>query len=293
MRGYVQSSRPRRRPKYNINWKRFGAFIAVVLLIIVFIIYIINPDLFSNQYRVADMKADHLEAYFKAARDQKVPWIYLAAVDRAENVPESEITAERSANIGIYLKDIENTDQLKGMLESYNSDKKFLSRVEREVKKFSYLNNIYKDKVFPIVLDYEYTYEDGFGAGRSYGGERTHEGIDIMCDFDVPIVSVGDGVVEKIGWLELGGWRLYIKGDDGVHYYYAHMSKYVPGIKKGSKVKRGQTIGYVGDTGYGPTGTTGKFEPHLHFGMYEKEKAVNAYPFLKAWEIYKVKLSSD
>lgn len=293
MEGYIQSKGPKYRHKYSINKKRFTTFIAVVVLTIALIVYIINPDLFSNQYRIADMEDDHLEVYFKAAIDQNVPWFYLAAVDRAEDVASGDITVERAAKIGLYLKDIESANQLRDMLTSYNSNKKFLSRVEREVKKFEYLKEVCEDKVFPIVLGHEYTYEDGFGDGRSYGGERRHEGIDIMCDFDVPITSVGDGIVEKMGWLELGGWRLYIKGDDGVHYYYAHMSKYAPDIKKGSKIKKGQIIGYVGDTGYGSIGTTGKFAPHLHFGMYEKGKAINAYPFLKAWEMYKVKLSAD
>ena len=155
------------------------------------------------------------------------------------------------------------------------------------------MNSIYENKVFPIASEYEYAYEDSFGAKRTYGGERSHEGIDIMCDFDIPIISVCDGVVEAKGWLELGGWRLYIKGNDGIHYYYAHMSKYASGIREGSRIKKGQLIGYVGDTGYGSIGTSGKFDPHLHFGMYEKGKAVNPYPFLKAWEIYKVKLNGD
>jgi len=264
-----------------------------VFLIIGIITYLVNPDLFFNKYRIADMDPAQLEIYFQAGRDQKVPWHYLAAVDRAEKTSADEISVERSATIGLYLQDIQNTDQLGDMLKGYNDDKRFISKVEREVKKFEYLADVYKDKVFPVVLNSEYTYEDGFGDGRSYGGERQHEGIDLMCDFGVPIVSVGDGEIEKIGWLELGGWRLYIKGDDGVHYYYAHMSKYAPEIKKGSKIKRGQVIGYVGDTGYGPTGTTGQFDPHLHFGMYEKGEPVNPYPFLKAWEMYKVKLNSN
>lgn len=289
MEAYIGSRHIRygRRKRYTINKRRFTMFLTTLFLLIVLILYIIMPDVFSNQYRVGDMEAEHLNIYFNTALDQKVPWFYLAAVDKAEKISAGNVTTERSGKIGLYLQDIQSSDQLRDMLANYREDKKFLSKVDREVKKFKYLNGIYEGKVFPILLGYEYVYEDGFGAKRTYGGERSHEGIDIMCDFDTPVISVCNGTVKKKGWLELGGWRLYIEGSDGIDYYYAHLSKYAASIKEGSNVKKGQLIGYVGDTGYGSIGTSGKFEPHLHFGMYEKGKAVNPYPFLKAWELYK------
>ena len=116
-----------------------------------------------------------------------------------------------------------------------------------------------------------------------------HEGIDLMAaDTGVPILSVCSGVIEKAGWNELGGYRIGIRGEDNVYYYYAHMSRYEGTPKAGDKISKGQLIGYVGDTGYGPEGTTGQFEPHLHFAMYlgkgEDLRAFNPYPFLKAWE---------
>ena len=40
-----------------------------------------------------------------------------------------------------------------------------------------------------------------------------------MCDMETPLLAVCDGVVEKKGWLELGGWRIGIRGDDGIYYY--------------------------------------------------------------------------
>lgn len=56
-------------------------------------------------------------------------------------------------------------------------------------------------------------------------------------------------------------------------------------------MKKGQVIGYVGDSGYGPEGTTGQFAPHLHLGIYVREstfspkrETINPYLFLKVWE---------
>ena len=58
------------------------------------------------------------------------------------------------------------------------------------------------------------SYEDSFGAERNYNGSYPHEGCDIMAENNVsgyyPIVSVSDGTVENIGWLEKGGYRVGI-----------------------------------------------------------------------------------
>ena len=147
------------------------------------------------------------------------------------------------------------------------------------------LSGVYQDKVFPIA-GHEYNYANDYGDGRSYGGQRRHEGIDIMCDMGKFSPGGMRRCGREKGWLELGGWRIGIRGNDGIYYYYAHLSRYEDGLEKGHKVKKGQIIGYVGDTGYGKEGTTGKFPPHLHFGMYERddwtgsgEKAINPYPF--------------
>ena len=137
------------------------------------------------------------------------------------------------------------------------------------------------------------SYGDTWGAGRSYGGDRKHEGTDLMAPGGTPILSVSDGQVIGKGWNTLGGWRLTIQDEEHPQmiYYYAHLSRYAEGLEKGDRIKKGEVIGYVGDSGYGPKGTTGQFAPHLHFGIYVRpslwtpmRKAINPYPFLKVWE---------
>ncbi len=132
-------------------------------------------------------------------------------------------------------------------------------------------------------------YENSWGDARTYGGERKHEGIDIMAGENVPgkypVVSMTDGVVENIGWLELGGYRVGIRSKNGGYFYYAHLNSYADGISEGKKVKAGQMIGYMGNSGYGPEGTTGMFAVHLHIGMYIREKdgsekSINPFPYL-------------
>ena len=146
---------------------------------------------------------------------------------------------------------------------------------------------------FPVYSDRigeaEYYFENGYGAGRTYGGDRKHEGIDIMSSLNQPgclkIRSVSDGIIEKKGWLELGGYRLGIRSRSGIYYYYAHLDHYEDGIKEGKHVRAGEIIGYMGDTGYGPEVTRGQFDVHLHFGIYtmkaDEEVSLNPYYLLE------------
>ncbi len=136
--------------------------------------------------------------------------------------------------------------------------------------------------IFPIEKGYKYT--NTFGDPRTYGGERKHKGTDIMCKKGTPIKAIESGTIVKIGWNNLGGWRITIKSKTH-QWYYAHMSKYAKGMKVNTKIKSGQIIGYVGNSGYGPKGTTGKFDPHLHLQTWNivdgKLKLINSYYVLK------------
>ncbi len=149
---------------------------------------------------------------------------------------------------------------------------------------------------FPVAFDgtngETICYENSWGTARNYGGDRRHEGVDLMTSNNVPgyfpAVSVCDGVVEKMGWLELGGYRIGIRSKHGLYAYYAHLDSYREGLKIGDAVKAGDILGYVGNTGYGPEGTRGQFDVHLHFGLYidiaGKEVSVNPYEILRYLE---------
>lgn len=133
--------------------------------------------------------------------------------------------------------------------------------------------------------------DDSWGGARTYGGDRMHEGCDIMAAENIrgrlPIVSMTDGVVEAIGWLELGGYRVGVRSPGGVYYYYAHLQSYAEGIAEGVAISAGTLLGYMGDSGYGAEGTTGQFAVHLHLGIYLTEDgvrfAVNPYPVLRTF----------
>ena len=144
---------------------------------------------------------------------------------------------------------------------------------------------------FPVGADLSgggaVSFEDSFGEARTFGGDRQHEGCDIMADNGkagyFPIVSVSDGTIENIGWLTLGGYRIGIRSPGGVYYYYAHLDSYAKGLALGMEVKAGQLLGYMGDSGYGEEGTRGQFPVHLHFGIYtgNPEKSWDPYWILE------------
>ena len=160
--------------------------------------------------------------------------------------------------------------------------------------------DVWKDAAcFPVgaiqnMPDAAVAYENSWNYARSFGGERVHEGTDVMATVNqrgiYPIYSISDGVIEKIGWLTLGGYRIGIRSPNGAYYYYAHRSEYAKEFQIGEEVSAGTFLGFMGDTGYSETpGTTGQFDVHLHFGVYlsdenGNEYAVNSYPLLKFLE---------
>lgn len=150
-------------------------------------------------------------------------------------------------------------------------------------------------KLFPIPRsishpDYRADFEDSWMSTRTFGGERGHEGTDIMLTPDerglFPVLSMTDGMVEKMGWLPQGGYRLGIRSDGGIYYYYAHFYDYADDIEVGASVAAGQLLGFAGDSGYSNIeGTVGNFPVHLHVGIYYNDEngteiPVDPYPFL-------------
>ena len=123
---------------------------------------------------------------------------------------------------------------------------------------------------------------DSYYDGRSEG--RTHEALDIMAAQDTPVLATADGTVVKLFQSDKGGITLYQLDQSGLYYfYYAHLSRYADGIHEGKPLRRGEVIGYVGDTGNAGAGNF-----HLHFGI-QKPKApgkwsggfpINPYPLL-------------
>ncbi|SDC45944.1 Peptidase family M23 [Pelagirhabdus alkalitolerans] len=144
------------------------------------------------------------------------------------------------------------------------------------------------EKAFPIPSNHHYSYQSTWGSGRGFGGRRIHEGCDIFAHYGTPVQSTAYGTVEIMGWNTYGGWRIGIRDLDNTYHYFAHLQHFDSELEVGSIVAPGDIIGSVGASGYGPPGTSGKFPPHLHYGLYRDDGytvySYDPYPKLKLWE---------
>jgi murein DD-endopeptidase MepM/ murein hydrolase activator NlpD len=137
--------------------------------------------------------------------------------------------------------------------------------------------------VFPVAGEVSY--------GDSYGGLRTdvsgdwHHGDDLFAALGTPVVAVADGTINRVGWERLGGWRLWVRDRNGDQFYYAHLSGYSLNALLDDHVRRGEVIGFVGNTGDAFTTL-----PHLHFEVHPRELlhlgydgAVDPTTYLASW----------
>lgn len=102
---------------------------------------------------------------------------------------------------------------------------------------------------------------------------RAHLGIDYAAPTGTPVKSAGEGTISFVGTKGGYGKVVQVKHNFGYMTLYAHLSRFAK-IKRGQKVKQGQVIAYVGSTGM----STG---PHLHFGLYLNNKAINPETIVK------------
>jgi murein DD-endopeptidase MepM/ murein hydrolase activator NlpD len=129
--------------------------------------------------------------------------------------------------------------------------------------------------VFPVLGRTDAAAGSFWGADRD-GGARRHEGIDIFAPRGTPAIAATAGTITRTGETPLGGRVVWLAdAAHGEHLYYAHLDKQL--VSPGQRVRAGDTLGLVGNTGNARTTV-----PHLHFGIYRSgQGALDPFPFVQ------------
>ena len=148
--------------------------------------------------------------------------------------------------------------------EFFNGNKKYSAiRFQGKNKRWDYFDengNSLEKAFLRAPLDFAYV-SSHFNPNRRHpilNKIRAHNGVDYAAKRNTPIRATGEGVIESIGWKSGYGRTIVVRHGGDISTLYAHMEKYQSSLVKGSKIKQGQTIGYVGDSGLATA-------PHLHY----------------------------
>ena len=151
---------------------------------------------------------------------------------------------------------------------------------------FKILNNIRKEKlaelattpsIWPVKFEprSQLWISSGFGRRRNPFTKawEMHSGVDIPAPRGTPIIAPADGTIEKMGKDRFLGNYMHVRHSERYTTLYGHMNKFAKNVKKGTKVKRGDTIGYVGTTGRSTAA-------HVHYEVRLNGKRVNPINYI-------------
>jgi murein DD-endopeptidase MepM/ murein hydrolase activator NlpD len=133
-----------------------------------------------------------------------------------------------------------------------------------------------QDGIYACIFDGAFRFRDTWGDPRS--GGRSHRGTDVFAAMNHPVYAITSGVIQRHSRGGLGGIGLYLRGDDGNVYYYAHLNGIEPAAAVGNRVVPGELVARNGSSG-----NADRSAPHVHFELHPGGgAAINPYPWLAA-----------
>lgn len=198
------------------------------------------PDAITAQ--IIEMFSTDIDFRSDLKRGDRFNVVYESYWLDGEMVSTGRILAGEFTNRGVTYQSVWFDDPITRQGGYYNVDGKALKKAFlKSPLEFSRISSGFSMRVHPV-----------------FGSWKKHKGIDFAAALGTPIRAAGDGVVDFKGISNGYGNMVVLKHWNNYSTAYAHMSRFAPGIVRGSKVTQGQVIGYVGATGW----ATGA---HLHY----------------------------
>ncbi|MCC5948639.1 MAG: peptidoglycan DD-metalloendopeptidase family protein [Nitriliruptoraceae bacterium] len=198
-----------------------------------------------------------------------------AAATRAALSQTVALIEERQADLEVMEQDLaEVGEALSAELASAQAE---ADQIATLVSRQRRIERGAQQGIYACIFDQgAYRFRDTWGAPRS--GGRSHRGTDVFAAFRAPVYAITSGVVQRHSRSALGGIGLYLRGDDGNVYYYAHLDSIDATGAVGRRVTAGEQIARNGSTG-----NASRSAPHVHFELHPGGgAAINPYPWLAA-----------
>lgn len=169
-----------------------------------------------------------------------------------------------------------STDTLKQLQWNVQKDGRFLIRLQPELlesAEYTITITTGPSLAFPVDKSGNPKLISLWGVDRD-GGARKHEGVDIGAKHRTPALASADGYISRVSENGIGGKVVFLSdAEGGYNIYYAHLDEQL--VKQGQRVRAGEIIGLVGNTGNAKTTV-----PHLHYGIYTNAGAIDPLAFI-------------
>ena len=229
-----------------------------------------------GEWSVLNKKLDHASNELSALEqtDDNNYRVILDLEPLGQSVREAGVGGREKENAGIKYALIN---------EGYEKAGKIQNRLEIEIQSFEQLQKelAYKERMWasrPAIqplsnedLTYLHT-TYGMRKHPILGYWREHKGLDFTAPQGSPVYATGDGTIDEAHFSDSYGQVVYIDHGFGFETRYAHLTEFI--VKKGERVKRGQIIGYVGNTGL-------SYSTHLHYEVLFKGHQINPINFFQ------------
>ena len=202
----------------------------------------------------------------------------------ADSIPQFEHRASASE-----VPPTDSASALLTLVHESTRDGSFALRLQPELLRsgrFEISIRVEPILAFPVEGRGNAAIQSLFGVDRD-GGQRAHHGIDIFAPRGTPVLAATDGIVRSTSPNNLGGNDVWLADTDRRQsLYYAHLDRHA--VSDGQRVRTGDTIGFVGNTG-----NARSTAPHLHFGIYTRGGPIDPLRYVRLVTATPPRISSD